>query len=403
MAALGSSATAQQSETPAVQSRVEPAAPAPEARSQEPGASSSGDGFVSKMQNWASDHQLLERMNGDVDGWYPRLGRMTRGGGFAFGPGYRLHPFGGPVLVDMSAGISLKGYKAADANIRWYQSANEKFELWTDYRYEDFPQEDYFGYGFDSLVANRTSYGFEGHNFQARGVAKPLPWWSVGVNGGYMNVQTRGGSDKNFPSIEALFTDADTPGLFSEPEYLHATIFTEVDYRDIKGNPGSGGLYTVSYGSWNDRLLAAYDFQRFDVSLRQYVPLSASKKHVLSGRLGLSFTNNDASSRVPFYFLPYVGGVDTIRSFREFRFKDENAMWLGAEYLFRPIKYVGLAAFIDGGKVAHNWDDLGTDGMKKGYGFGLRFGTRKQTFGRIDMGFGGGEGKRIFFKLGPSL
>src|SRR5215218_1980356 len=48
-------------------------------------------GFVDKTKSWADDHQLVERLNGDVDGWYPRLGGMTRGGGFAVGPGYRKH------------------------------------------------------------------------------------------------------------------------------------------------------------------------------------------------------------------------------------------------------------------------------------------------------------------------
>ena len=57
----------------------------------------------------------------------------------------------------------------------------------------------------------------------------------------------------------------------------------------------------------------------------------ANRTHVVSGRVGFSYVNNEAGERVPFYFLAYVGGVDTIRSFREFRFKDENAMWLSAE------------------------------------------------------------------------
>jgi len=32
------------------------------------------DGFVEKAKHWAEDHQIVERLNGDVDGWYPRLG-----------------------------------------------------------------------------------------------------------------------------------------------------------------------------------------------------------------------------------------------------------------------------------------------------------------------------------------
>src|SRR5688572_33495110 len=104
-----------------------------------------GGGFVDKAKNWAEKDQIVERLNGDVDGWYPRLGGMTRGGGFAIGPGYRLHAFDERIFVDLSAGISLKGYKAIDANVRWLQALGDRFELWTDYRYEDFPQEDFFG------------------------------------------------------------------------------------------------------------------------------------------------------------------------------------------------------------------------------------------------------------------
>src|SRR5688572_26375381 len=97
-------------------------------------AQDDGDGFVDKAKGWADKHQIIERLNGDVDGWYPRLGGMTRGGGFALGPGYRFHA--GDVLVDLSAGVSLKAYKAVDAKVRWVQAYNERVEFWTNYRYE---------------------------------------------------------------------------------------------------------------------------------------------------------------------------------------------------------------------------------------------------------------------------
>src|SRR3990167_6032314 len=73
------------------------------------------DGFVAKMRRTADELQLEERLNGEIDGWYPRLGGMTRGSGFALGPGYRTHIVDDRLFVDLSAGISIKGYKAADA------------------------------------------------------------------------------------------------------------------------------------------------------------------------------------------------------------------------------------------------------------------------------------------------
>ena len=107
-------------------------------------------GFVrQEAKNWAEDPQIVERLNGDIDGWYPRLGGMTRGGGFAIGPGYRVH------LGSLSSSICRPAfrpsrYKAADVKVRWLKAFNERVELWTNYRFEDFPQEDFFGIGLDS-------------------------------------------------------------------------------------------------------------------------------------------------------------------------------------------------------------------------------------------------------------
>ena len=372
----------------------------PVASEAEPPAQDEG-GFVDKAKNWAEEHQIVERLNGDVDGWYPRLGGMTRGGGFAIGPGYRFHV--GDALVDLSTGISMKAYKAVDAKVRWITVGDERFELWTNYRFEDFPQEDFFGRGPDSSLDNRTSYGYGSHEFSVQGLARPLPWLRLGTTLGYLNPSIEPGSDTNFPSIEALFTDADAPGLAAQPDYLHTTVFADVDYRDQRGHPRSGGFYHTSFGIWNDRSLERYDFRRFDANVSQYVPLVADKTHMVSGHWGVSYVNNQTGDRVPFYFLPYVGGVDTVRSFREFRFKDENATWMTAEYNYMPIKWVSVAVFADAGKVAADWNDINFTGLKKGYGFGVRVHSRRQTFARFNFGTGGGEGWQTFMKLGAGF
>jgi outer membrane protein assembly factor BamA len=211
------------------------------------------------------------------------------------------------------------------------------------------------------------------------------------------------GTDRNYPSIETLFTDIEAPGLTDQPHFLHTTFFAEVDTLDASGNPRAGGLYRTSFGVWDDRTLEGFDFRRFDALAAHYIPLDARKAHVVSGRIGTAYVNNAAGERVPFYFLAYVGGRDTIRGFREFRFKDENAMWLGAEYRYTPIKWVSIAAFLDAGEVSADWNDIDFRGLRKGYGFGFRVHTRTQTFARLDFGTGGGEGWQIFVKLGPSF
>lgn len=362
------------------------------------------DGYVERSRRWAKNAKIFERLSGTTDGWYPRLGGMTRGSGFALGPGYRTHVFGDRVLLDLSTAISTKAYKATDAKARWLQAFDKRLELWTDLRYEVFPQEDFFGIGNDSSLARQTSYARETFYASARASFAVLPWLRLGGVSGYARPRVGHGTDRAFPSIEELFTDADAPGLVGEPDFLHATIFAELDGRDVPGRPRSGGFTRVAYGTWNDRTLDRYDFRRFDVDTIGFVPLDANKSHVLSGRIGVSYVNNAPGHRIPFYYLAYVGGVDTLRSYREYRFQDENAMWMSAEYLWAtPIQFATVAAFVDAGQVRSNWQDLGLGGLRHGYGAGLRFHSDKQTFARFDVGTGGGEGWRMFLQLAPTF
>lgn len=361
------------------------------------------DGFVAKAKRWADETQIIERINGDVDGWYPRLGGMTRGSGFSIGPGYRTHLFDNRIFVDTSASLSIKRYTAADVNVRWLQAFDRRVELWTTFRYEDFPQEDFFGRGMSSSVDHRVSYDFDSVDFTVRGVYAPRPWLRFGAGIGYMSPDIGPGSDRNYPSIEALFADPQAPGLLEQPNYMHSTLSAEVRTLDTPGNPRSGGSYRATFSAWNDRTLERYDFRRLDLLLAHYVPLTADRKHVLSGRIGTSYVNSEAGDRVPFYFLPYVGGRDTVRSLREFRFKDENAIWLGAEYRWIPITWFSVAAFTDAGKVSANWEDIDLRHLKQAYGFGVRVHSRTQTFAALDFATGGGEGWRVFLKLGPAF
>ena len=95
--------------------------------------------------------------------------------------------------------------------------------------------------------------------------------------------------------------------------------------------------------------------------------------------------------------------VDTIRSLREFRYKDENALWLGGEYKWRPKRFLSVMLFADAGKVSPNWRGLGVNDMRAGYGAGVGFHTSRQTITRIDVGTGSGEGWQVFIKFRPSF
>jgi hypothetical protein len=368
---------------------------------QEPGGGS-GDGFVAKLRRFADDTRIVDRLNGDIDGWYPRLGGMTTGSGFALGPGYRTHVFDGNVLVDLSAAVTKKGYKAVDAKAEWLHERYENLELWTNFRYQDFPQEDFFGFGGTSTPLSRTNYALESTDISALGIYHVKPWMRVGTELGYFQPTVGHGSDPHVRSIETLYTDAEAPGLAAQPDFLHTTVFTEIDYRDERGNPRSGGYYKAALGVWDDRGLEQFDFRRLDLEAAQYVPI-VTKTHVIASRLGMAFVNNSLGERVPFYFVPYVGGSHTIRSFDEFRFQDENAFWWNTEYRWQVHRHVSAALFYDLGNVHHNWDSLFSGELKKAYGVGFRVNSSSRVFVRLDIGTGGNEGRQIFFKLSPAF
>jgi hypothetical protein len=375
---------------------------AADADAQPADTASEDPGVVQKIRKWAADTQLIERLNGGVDGWYPRIGGITRGSGFAGGPGIR-GPVVGTLYLDLSGAVSIRKYKAVDARLRWLQTRDKRVELWTDFRYEDFPQEDFFGLGMTSTPEMRTSYDFDSADMRVRTIMRPVRWARVTGTLGYMRPDVGSGADDQYPSTEEVFTDAEAPGLLDQPNFLHATIAGEIDYRDTGGNPSSGGLYRASYGEWNDVTLDQFDFRRFDMRLVQFVPLAPNRQHVLSGTVGTSYVNNAVGHRVPFYFLAYVGGMDTIRSFREFRFKDENALWLSAEYKWRPRRSLSLSVFADAGEARADWEDVDLQHMRTGYGVGFGFHSSSQTLARIDVGTGGGEGWQFFLKIRPSF
>jgi len=354
-----------------------------------------------KARRLAKDTQIVERLNGSIDGWYPRLGGVPTGGGVALGPGYRTHLGDERILLDLSATFSHRAYKAADIKTRWAQAWQNRVEFWTNFRLQDFPEEDFFGIGLQSSNSARTSYRLKSADLSAVGLLHLRPWLMVGVDAGFFNPAIGHGADPAIPSIEDRFTDTQAPGLARQPHFGHSTLFAEIDYRDERGNPRSGGYYRAAYGVWDDRGLEEFNFRRFDGEAAQFVPI-ATKTHVIAGRLGISYVNNADGDRVPFYVLPYVGGSDTLRGFREFRFKDENVFWTNLEYRWAAMRYVNFAVFADAGEVRHNWQEIGFRGVKSSYGVGVRFNTVKRVFARFDIAVGE-EGRQVFFKLGPSF
>lgn len=356
---------------------------------------------IEKTLLYIEQHRIVERLT-IADGWYPRIGGLTTGSGFAAGAGYRKHLVDERWFLNVSGALSTKAYKALDAQVMYPRVWHNRIEIWNNVRWRDFPQEDFFGTGSDSDLTSRTSYGIESLDVNTRGIVHVLPWLRFGGEVGRFDPEVGPGSDPLIPSIEQVFNDDNAPGLATQPTFMYKNVLVEVDYRDQPGNARSGGLWRATYGAWNDGSLDQYDFGRFDAEMAHFFPIF-DKKRVFAVRLGLSYVNNAPGSRVPFYFLPYIGGSDSVRGFREFRFRDENVLFMNAEYRWEAFAGLDMALFFDAGEVRENWEQIDLQDLKTSYGIGFRFNTYQSVFMRFDIAAGGREGTRFFFKFGPAF
>jgi outer membrane protein assembly factor BamA len=327
---------------------------------------------------------------------YPRLGGLSEGSGLAGGMGYRRH-FDW-AFVDVSAALSTKAYRGIDAQARWIDTP--RFEATTALTFRNNTQDDFYGLGIDTTDAMRVDYGIRYTDLGARASARIVRGLRLGANVGYYIPAVRHGRDDHLRTIAQIFNDITAPGLAQQPNFEHHGLFAEIDSRDAAGFPRRGGFYRAAYSIWNDGSFNQYDFRRFDVAGSHF--MSLTDKSVVAVRLALSYANSKPGERVPFYLLPYVGGGDTVRSFREFRFREENAGVFNAELRHKIHALAHIAGFVDFGKVAHDWQDINPTHLKKAYGVGLRGGTDEKTYFRLDLSRGDG-GTRVFFKFTPSF
>ena len=103
---------------------------------------------------------------------------------------------------------------------------------------------------------------------------------------------------------------------------------------------------------------------------------------------------------MPFFFMPTLGGNDTLRGFREYRFRGPHAILAQAEYRWEIWSGFDGALFYDAGKVADQRSDLNFKDLESDYGFGFRFNTNNGVMFRVDAAFGSKDGNHLYIVVG---
>jgi hypothetical protein len=345
------------------------------------------------------------------DGFHLVHGSVVPGSGMTGGVGYsrRKAYESWRLQFDSSARISIKKYWELDSNLRLTKSTNSfssadaggpsgdlKVNLYG--LIKDAQRLDFFGPGPESREQDRAVFHYR-EGVVGADLSKPATrWLDVGgaVEGIFPNVITITNPTVRF--VERVYTEASAPGLIDQPAFLHFAAFAGLH---TPGQPESRKLeYKIFYHAYQDLQEHRYSFRRFDADLRNKFPFGKNEIRV-RGRL--SFSETRAGQRVPFYLMETLGGSnirgdDTLRGFRDYRFRDRDLVLLQAEYLRTVYGPIDLIAFYDTGKVASSISRLDEGRLRHTYGLGVVVVPRRgdNVLFRFYVSFGSGEGTHTY-------
>jgi hypothetical protein len=344
---------------------------------------------------WYDEQDILGRVfSGEIgSGFHLASGGFPAGAGMTAAVGFdRTFPRHGddslePNRVHVSGlgAYSRRGYKRASGGLSVHDVGGSRLDIDAFGQYYEYPEEDFFGFGIDSIEDARSNYLLEA--VEAGGAVHWRPSkFTFSAGAAFWRPETASGEDTRYPSVEQVFDPTQVAGLGTETDFLKVEATIAYDWRDNSLFPKAGGRYIASATQYNDRDLGRFDSHRIGVSLQQIVPLP-NRYRRLALRAEAAFTGADSDQTVPFYLQPTLGGARNLRGFREFRFRDRNAVLVGAEYQWEAWWALDVAFFADAGTVAYNRSQLTLNSMEAAYGVGFRFHSNRALVGRLDLAF----------------
>jgi len=327
-----------------------------------------------------------------------------------------------PLTLRTAAAYSLRGYQAYDLQFGVfdrpapYTFAGDGFLgapfdfdnrsvapldelLYLDAHYQRFPKEEFFGVGPASSNADRSRYAIERGGVDLVAGYQPVRWLAVSGRAGLVRVDTGPGDGDRFPDTGVRFAPDTAPGIGEQTDFFRVSSGV---YAAWAGDPNVPALeFGVEASRYEDRDGGRYSFNRVSVDARGFLPLG-SRQRTIAVRVFASRDDTDPGAQVPFYLMETIGGSETLRGFRDFRFRDANVLYLSGEYRWEATAGIDLAVFYDTGKVFPDASDFGLDDLRHTIGFGIRGKSLRRTVFRFDVGKGD-EGTHVFLAFGPAF
>lgn len=342
--------------------------------------------------------KVLERVASGYNGLRLGIGSLATGSGFALGPDFlRADLRDGQMRVHASTVFSTRRWQKYEARLAFPHLARGRLLVELGGSRRDYRTLDFYSPGMSTADEVRSNYRLVDNGIEAVAAFQPMRRVRMGGSAGGLWTRTDEGQEDDFPQTDAAFAPQEIPGFGQKITYLRSSVFGQFDYRDDPAGPKSGGNYVAEYTRFADQSAGAFDFDRWDIDLQQYIPFFNRTRRIA---LRARFTGTTAGSgqRVPFHLQPFAGGSDDLRGYRPYRFTGPNAVVYNAEYRWEIFSGLDGALFLDAGKVMPDWKHMGWSDLKVSPGFGFRFNARNHTFIRFDVGVSN-EGTCMWLKF----
>lgn len=270
-----------------------------------------------------------------------------------------------------------------------------------DFRYRDLPKEDFYGLGPDAREETHSDYRLQ--EISLSGV-EGMQWGDsarLSLRQGIYRPDLNAGKDQAFLDTQDGFNPASAPGLDVQPDFWNASASILLDGRDVPGNPHHGGAAGITVARFDDRNADRFEFNRLTVAGRYYQSLGSPTRVLAFNVLGV-LTDTSGSHEVPFYMMPALGGMYTLRGFPDRRFRDRNLAHATAEYRVDTATWLELAFFTDAGTVFPRVSELTWRNFETSYGVGLRIKSASNVLFSVDAARSR-EGLQIVIRAGPSF
>jgi outer membrane protein assembly factor BamA len=346
----------------------------------------------------AEDSLAYRLLTGEARGFGVAFGQIAPGSGFSVGPKYkRTDLLSGRLTFSVEARATITESYLGRMELSLPHLLDDRGSLDFTVQHRNISEMSYYGPGPDSEKTGRSDYRLEDTNVELRPAYRPFRKLRVGMIGSYLAVNVGQGHADRYISAERQYTPAQAPGIDRQTDFWRGGGFVEFDWRDRPHNPRSGGKYSAQYTRFLDRELGSSSFFRLDLDAAQYIPLlNLTKVIVLHG--STSLTEAGSGQRVPFYLQPMLGGSDTLRGYRPYRFYGDNSVLVNAEYRWDLSPILQAVAFADGGKVFNHWEQWNLHALESDVGFGIRVRGRSAVVFSFDTGFSH-EGFQLWFRV----